>query len=382
MRQALKAVLFRGNHNWAARDWAAWADLIVADYEATVNPLSTVARERLRTALTQDTHYQTHFGDRTAADFLYVLQTATTTTARDQVKAGATLRWDIDGQITNSNTLPAYTRGANDGVIVLSSTDGFANLTMLDLQACRLIGTAPNFNLPACTQFWINNNQFSGTAPNWNLPACMQFWINNNQLSGVAPNWNLPACNEFRINNNRFSGIAPNWSLPTCTEFWINNNQLSGVAPNWNLPTCPQFRINNNQFSGVAPNWSLPACTQFWINNNQFSGIAPSWNLPACTQFRINNNQFSQLSGVTGVVTGSNNIKNIQTQSNLLTQASIDLLLNQYHTHRTAMVAATGNLTMQLGTGNAAPSATGLSNRADIISAFTAAGKTATIITS
>jgi hypothetical protein len=82
------------------------------------------------------------------------------------------------------------------------------------------------------------------------------------------------------------------------------------------------------------------------------------------------------------VITGANNLKDIRVQSNLLNQASIDLLLNQYHTHRTAMAAAAGNLTMQLQTGNAAPSATGLSHRTAIITAFTTAGKTATITTS
>jgi hypothetical protein len=55
-------------------------------------------------------------------------------------------------------------------------------------------------------------------------------------------------------------------------------------------------------------------------------------------------------------------------------------LIGAYHTHRTYYAGLDGDLTFNLGgAGNAAPSATGLTHRQEIIDAFVAAGKSATI---
>jgi hypothetical protein len=290
MRPTLQRILFSG----ARIPLPVWVAQTVQSYEQTVNVLSTAARNRLIEALTNDPYYYANFGRRNTADWLFVLQTSIgTTSARTISKSGATLRWDCDGTIFNQNNLPAYSRGANNGILICSTTDGWAGVT----------------------------------------------------------------------------------------QFRIFSNQFSGVAPNWNLPNCTIFRIDDNSFSGTAPNWNLPNCTQFYIFSNNFSGVAPNWNLPNCTQFHIYSNSFNSLGGV-GWVLGTNNIKDIRANNNLLPQSSVDLILSTYHTHRVAMAALPGNLNIALQTGNAAPSATGLSNRADIINAFTAAGKTATITTS
>lgn len=289
MRAALRTVLFN------QIPLPVWVSRTVASYEQTVNVLSPTAKNRLTEALTTDPYYYATFRRRPAADWLFVLQTsATTTSARSMVKTGVPLRWDCDGTIFNQNDLPAYSRGANNGILICSTRDGRDTLANFDLSF----------------------NQFSGALPALNLPAATVFWVQGNQFSGAFPTLNLPSVTNFRAHSNQFVGIFPDIFMPSCRN----------------------FEIQNNQFSGISDEIT-------WINS-------------------------------------TNNIKNISVANNMLNQASVDLILNRYWLYRTPKANAAGNLTMSLQGGNAAPSATGLSNRADIIAAFTAAGKTATITNS
>jgi len=270
------------------------------------------------------------------------------------------------------------------------------NCTRFYISGNLFSGTAPLWSLPNCTGFQIQNNQFSGTAPLWDLPNCTQFYIYSNQFSGTAPLWDLPLCIDFQIYSNQFSGTAPLWDLPNCTQFYIYSNQFSGTAPLWDLPNCTTFYIFSNQFSGTAPLWDLPNCTQFLIMSNQFSGTAPLWNLPNCTSFSIYSNQFS---GVLNV-TLSNNVQVIEvnandiTSSNLIAKKSTTNVTYSQNNFLTSNIDAflaaqeaytlantpTVNLLMTLnGGGMPIPSAAGLISRTNIINAYIAAGRTATI---
>jgi hypothetical protein len=163
----------------------------------------------------------------------------------------------------------------------------------------------------------------------------------------------------FRINSNSFSGNCPNFAFPAVTLFWIDNNSFIGNCPNFALPDVTTLRIHNNSFIGNCPNFAFPAVTTFRIAGNSFSGIEV---------------------GTISFVTGTSNLKNFQVHINNLPQADIDRLLAAYHTHRTYYAGLAGNLTFNLSGGsNAAPSATGLTHRQEIIDAFVAAGKTAAI---
>ena len=69
--------------------------------------------------------------NRSVADYLMLFKAGGNLLANAWIKSGATLRWNHDAGITNSNTMPAYTRGSNLGIVTVSSTDGWNGVTNL-----------------------------------------------------------------------------------------------------------------------------------------------------------------------------------------------------------------------------------------------------------
>ena len=123
------------------------------------------------------------------------------------------------------------------------------------------------------------------------------------------------------------------------------------------------FYFNGNQLTGAIPSLSAnTALTIFYCQDNQLTGSIPSLSAnTALTLFICHNNQLTGWSG--GTV--SNTLGDFQAQNNLLTQAAVDAIL-------AAFVAAnrtTGTRILNLGgTGNAAPSATGVTDKNTLIS--------------
>lgn len=69
--------------------------------------------------------------NKSIADYLMLFKTGGNLNANAWAKTGATLRWNQDGAITSSNTMPAYTRGTNLGIVTVTSTDGWDGITAL-----------------------------------------------------------------------------------------------------------------------------------------------------------------------------------------------------------------------------------------------------------
>ena len=78
-------------------------------------------------------YYYNTFGpsgqNKTSADFIMHLKTGGSLIFNAWAKTGDTLRWNFDGSIVSNNSMPAYTRGTNLGVVTLSTTDGWNRVT-------------------------------------------------------------------------------------------------------------------------------------------------------------------------------------------------------------------------------------------------------------
>jgi hypothetical protein len=311
-----------GNDNWPA-DMLASYRALNPEQATWFDGEGASAQTELLARLQPGGYLELTFGpsgqNRSACDFLYLLRTSGNIVSRFFQKGGATLRWQVDGTTYTQNNLPSHTLGAGAGIITVSSLDGWAGV--LNVQ------------------------------------------ITDNALSGTLPSFRFPSASVLFLGRNQFSGNFPNLSLPNVQEFAIDNNQFSGNFPNLSLPNVRVFQIGANQFSGNFPNLSLPNATTVYIYHNPFmTGIE---------------------SGPLGFITGNSNLKLLRCEFNALPRADIDRLLAAYHTHRAYYAGLAGDLDMAIqGGGNAPPSATGLTHRSEIISAFTSAGKTATITTS
>jgi len=413
-----------------------WAEQMLASYRA-LNPeqapwfdgAGAFAQTELQTRLAPGGYLNDTFGpsgqNKSVCDFVYLLYTTGNIASRTIAKSGATIRWNIDGTIYNQNNLPAHTKGAGAGIATLSSTDGWSGVTGFRVNNNSFSGNCPNLAFPNVTVFNSSDNSFSGNCPNFAFPNVTTFFIYNNSFSGNCPLFVFPNVTNFRIYDNSFSGNCPLFVFPNVTDFQIYNNSFSGNCPLFVFPNvaifrifsnsfsgdcplfvfpdvtdfqiytnsfsgnCPLFvfpnvtifRIYNNSFSGNCPLFVFPNVTDFQIYNNSFSGNCPLFVFPNVIIFRIYNNSFSGIAaGTISFVEGTSNLKSIQAQGNNLPQADIDRLLAAYHPHRAYYAGLAGNLVFSLsGAGNATPSATGITHRQEIIDAFVAAGKTATI---
>lgn len=154
-------------------------------------------------------------------------------------------------------------------------------------------------------------------------------------------------------------------SLITSTAlrtFRVDSGSWVGTLPNMSLNTgTTVINFAANRLTGGLQ--AVPASVQFLLlNDNQFSGLIQ--NLSSCTNLQQAHFHSNQLTGWTGG-TVSNTLGDFRADGNLLTQAAVDAIL-------AAFVAAnrtTGTRVLNIGgTGNAAPSAAGVTDKNTLIS--------------
>lgn len=155
-------------------------------------------------------------------------------------------------------------------------------------------------------------------------------------------------------------GLLDLSKLVNVTYFYFSGNSFSGclnLTANINLEI---LYAANNLFGGILDLSTNTKLVTLQLGNNQFTGNIDLSNNVLLRQCGLTTNQFS---GFTGTV--SSTVEELQCQNNLLTQAAIDAIL-------LAFVNAgriTGSRILSLGgTGNAAPSATGLGYKSTLTS--------------
>ena len=279
---------------------------------------SDAAKEELLARLQPGNYLYDEFGpnkqNKQVCDFVYLLEFETGLTNVSVTKGGEAVRWDVDGDIETTNTLPHKVIQSGGGVLTLSSEDGWGALTEINLASNDFVRTLPNFNFPNCTHLNASDCQFSGTVPNLSLPELTHLYLHGNQLSGDLPLFDLPKVEFFHLYDNSLTGTCPNFDLPAVKQFYIYSNSLTGNLPLFNFPTVEKFHVHNNGFDGTIPAFSFPACrtfeTQFCaftgvgavylpgvlifrIDNNSISGTCPAFSFSVCKEFRISYNSFS-----------------------------------------------------------------------------------------
>ncbi len=226
-----------------------WATLMLASYKSINSHITfTPAQETLILERLSEDYVLTTFGTKgshkTVCDFFLFFENSNTTTnltARGITKTGDTLRWNYgNGNVYSQNNLPAQT---NNGVITVTSTDGFNAVTTFNLSINTFIGGLFNLNyyMPALTVLNVGTNAFTGVIPS--IPHVMvQFDISaNNFTSGIPADFaNNPHMTEFKCyQNHNLTGeiintvAAPNSNLNTldCLETGITGIHLTSFSP-------------------------------------------------------------------------------------------------------------------------------------------------------
>jgi hypothetical protein len=283
------------------------------------------------------------------ASVVYKIRVKEGTKFSDMVSASALatpLCWK-----TNQSTLAAHV--INDLIIAAGKT---VTVNYSDGTSQSYAGAntniVKNFNTTGQYNIWLTGDTDSITAL-----QC----FNQPSTYGVVTNWVLPATlTYFRIYSTLLTGNVTNWVLPaTLTYFFIYATSLTGDVTNWVLPAnLANFYIYNTNCEGKLP--------QITASNNQLKYRTEGTNITDSnvTVFRKGMTAFN-----------ASNPKLPFSTANL--DKLLKAIADWYQTN-----APTANCTYTLNGANMGTPTGGASNAdiARIVSYYSAAGKTATII--
>jgi hypothetical protein len=258
-------------------------------------------------------------------------------------------------------TILSFNGGSNN--VSAFNVSLLTSLTSLNAQNNKLTGAIPGFSNNASLQYLIlTNNQLTGTIPSFaSNTSLVWLYLPNNQLTGTIPNFNAnTGLTEIQLNNNQLTGNIPSFAS-NIQVVSLYNNLLSGTIPSFSSNTnLTALYLNSNLLSGTIPSFSSNTnLTVLQLNFNQLSGTVPSFS--SNTKLRIlalNTNQLTGFSGGFGLNIANSNAYDFA--NNLLTQGSVDSILASY---KTISTLGSGDSLQTNGTGNATPSATGLTDK-------------------
>jgi|WetSurMetagenome_2_1015567.scaffolds.fasta_scaffold38855_5 hypothetical protein len=257
-------------------------------------------------------------GDPLMYDFAFMSSAASYTGRTMTAAAGAVVTWTIEGASYSTITAPTVTLSGNKKIFF--RVDPASKLSTFVVNQNSLSGYLPSLaNFTAMTVFNCYSNSLIGQFPDLTANTLLSTLdISSNQFTGAVPNTlSLAALRYCQFRSNLFTGAVPDLSANTqLVTYYCSLNQLSGDIPSLSASAgLTTVEFYSNQFTGVAAGFAVPA------------------SLHAATF-----------------------------QNNLLTQGAVDAILAAF-----VLAAASGAYTLNIGgTGNATPSAAGLTDKATL----------------
>lgn len=250
------------------------------------------------------------------------------------------------------------------------------NLTSLDLRSTSLTGGDPGgntdfvipektFELSPKLQYMYLSSRNLLTSPihpnafSYTPDILYILYSSNGRTTGSIPN--LASCSLLSyliLNNNRLSGNVPNFaSNKNIYYIDLSFNTFAGSIPTFrNLFDLTYLYLNNNQFTTLPKFSNLSSLAYFYAHNNRLSGSIPDFSeCPNLFYLVIYGNRFTNYT--VGSLSTNYKIKYIDFSSNLLTQQSINTIVDDLFINYTSVNR--GGVTVNL-RGNAAPSGTAL----------------------
>ena len=188
--------------DFASKMWASYTQLNPGVYS---DAIATEFKRRMKPDYVDSAgtgYYYNTFGpsglNKTTADWIGIMVTSSSTAVRSNTKTGAFIKWNCDGTIFTQNSMPAYTKGGNQGIITFTSTDLFLGVT--------------SFNLPVC-----NITHLSGILGFLNLTT---FSCYSNYITNLA----LPSTDKI-INLSTYSNLLPSINNIGSVNMSVDNEQ-------------------------------------------------------------------------------------------------------------------------------------------------------------
>lgn len=126
-----------------------WEVLMLRSYQRLHGDMPSGAEDELWNRLQPGEYLYTTFGpdgqNKKRCDFVIAFKFTGNLSEKEWVKTGDTLRWDADGTVyDDSNNLPAHEIGEGDGILTVSTTDGWGGVTEIHIGLGILTGVMPN----------------------------------------------------------------------------------------------------------------------------------------------------------------------------------------------------------------------------------------------
>jgi hypothetical protein len=265
---------------------------------------------------------------------------------------------------------------SND-ITALSGYAQNSNLEVVQFFDNKVTGSIPSLSgLTNLLHFRCEGNQFTGSIPSLNgLTQLRSFWCYSNRLSGTIPSLNgLTDLRAFRCNGQtgtvKLDGPIPSLSgLHNLEVFSCNANQLTGPIPSLTgLTSLREFNCATNRHTGPIPSLQGLTALQDFFCHFQAAGFKLTGSIPILSDLTNLENFYCYTNLLTGFDGGSvsNTLGNFQAQNNQLNQSSVNSLLSAFVAG--GRTSASGTCILMLGgTGNAAPSGQGLTDKQTLL---------------
>ena len=255
----------------------------------------------------------------------------------------------------------------NNVLTSISSLSSNINLEDFRCSENAITGSLPDISLnSALIIFKIYNNDLTGTIPSLSANETLEdFQVNSNNLTGTIPNLsNNTALRIFKVGgNSNISGSIPSLSANTAlTNFEGFFTNISGPIPSLsdNI-SLKGFFVSNAALTGPIPNLSFnTALVNFVAGENVLTGSIPDLsNNLSLKKFAVKNNNLTGFNG--GTV--SSTLLDFKANNNNLSATAVNAILAAF------VAAGSSNGILDLGgSGNAAPSGQGITDKATLIS--------------
>ena len=265
-----------------------WSEAMAISY-LEINNLNTytptqraVIKERLSEPYIVNT-FGVKGQNKTVCDFFLFFENSNTSTplnTRGNTKTGDVLRWNYGSGVYTQNDLPAE---INNGVITVTSTDGFSDWTTFDIASNTFIGYIPSleFHTNALTIFAFTNSSLGGeldvdfssnTIANFNI-------TNSNMVMNIDEFENTTNIVNFNINDcsGSYGNIKNLNGNPSLTTLYARGTDVHGWLDSITSINDPIIFLQSTNITGYAGLNDIPAA---WNNNNIFIEIN-KWSTPS-----------------------------------------------------------------------------------------------------
>ena len=280
-------------------------------------------------------YYYNTFGpnglNKSICDYLMLFKAGGNLLASVWTKTGALLRWNQDGQITSSNTMPAYTRGTGLGLVSVTSTDGFTLVSQIIMNQTNssvnsFYGNFPmleKINASGSHYLTIYQNRIKLSLLNtYNLlsrlyaysigyPGYIKYDLNkaiSSTINGIQTHSNLDTCNYIGSLTSISNQITT--SIDIRGNSTLRQDSLNGTLANLVIAnTLTSIRLNYIGITGGTVTWNK-LVTTFNVANCLWTSTAITDHLQILkTYFQANtptNNLACDYSGTSMGIVASN----------------------------------------------------------------------------